>query len=430
MKNIRTRTLLTALIAMTLLLIGIAGATLAEDSIYLPIVTSGTGGTIPIPTSTPTPPPTPTTVPPTEWPTIALDAGIAGFNRPVGMTTAGDGSGRLFVIEQAGVIKVVKNNEIQTLPFLDISDRVVCCGERGLLGIVFPPGDGAKDHFYVAYTASESQARSATAQLVSRVSRFTVNPDGQTADPNSELIVLTYDQPATNHNGGDLAFGPDGYLYIGTGDGGGGGDPNNHAQTLDDILGKMLRIDVEASGANPYLIPADNPFVGQAGVLPEIWAYGLRNPWRYSFDRLTGDLYIGDVGQNAWEEIDFQPANSTGGENYGWRIMEGNHCYNPNPCSSEGLTPPIWDYNHDNGDRSVTGGYVYRGAAFPGMQGIYLYGDFVSGRLWGLRQNAGVWENKLLLLTDRNISSFGEDEEGEVWLVNYNGSIHRIVLAP
>lgn len=421
MKDIRTRTVLTALIALALLLVGVAGSTLAEESIYLPIVSSGEGGgTVP----------TPTPAPPAEWPTIALDAGISGFRNPVGMATAGDGSGRLFVIEQAGVIKMVKNDEIQTVPFLDISDRVTCCGERGLLGIAFPPGDGSKDHVYVAYTATENRDRNPAAQLVSRVSRFTMNPDGQTADPDSEAIILTYDQPFTNHNGGHLTFGPDGYLYIGVGDGGSGGDPDNHAQSLDDILGKMLRIDVEAGGSAAYVVPADNPFVGQTGVLPEIWAYGLRNPWRYSFDRLTGDLYIGDVGQNAWEEIDFQPASNAGGENYGWRIMEGNHCYNPNPCDDQGLTPPIWDYNHDNNDRSVTGGYVYRGDAFPGLQGIYLYGDFASGRLWGLRQNAGVWENKLLLSTERNISSFGEDEDGEVWLVNYGGSIHRIVLAP
>lgn len=416
------RTALTLLIALALLLIAMAAVTLAEESIYLPIVSSDAGGTVPTPFPTPTPP--------GEWPTIALDTGVTGFSLPVGVATAGDSSGRLFVIEQAGVIKTVRNNALQPSPLLDISDRVTCCVERGLLGLAFPPGEGTKDHFYVAYTASENRGRDASAQLVSRVSRFTMNADGQTADPGSEQIILTYDQPFANHNGGHLAFGPDGYLYVGTGDGGSGGDPDNHAQSLDDILGKMLRIDVEGGGANAYTVPADNPFVGQTGVLPEIWAYGLRNPWRYSFDRLTGDLYIADVGQNAWEEIDFQPASSAGGENYGWRIMEGNHCYNPDPCDDQGLTRPIWDYSHSNGDHSVTGGYVYRGAAFPGMQGIYLYGDFESGRLWGLRQNAGVWENKLLLSTERNISSFGEDDDGEIWLVHYNGSIHRIVLAP
>lgn len=192
----------------------------------------------------------------------------------------------------------------------------------------------------------------------------------------------------------------------------------------------MLRIDVETTAGAPYAIPPDNPFVGQEDALPEIWAYGLRNPWRYSFDRLSGDLYIADVGQDGWEEINIQPEDSSGGENYGWRIMEGAHCHNPDPCSSDGLTPPDWEYSHDDGDRSITGGYVYRGHAIPGLTGVYLYGDFVSGRLWGLRQSAGVWEDQLLLSTSHNISSFGEDENGDIWLVNFGGSIHRIMSVP
>jgi len=390
---------------MGLLLTGLTATMMAQGSIYLPVV-SNDGGFPP-------------------WPEIALSEGVSGFSRSVGMTTAGDGSGRLFVIEQAGVIEVVKDGQIQTPPFLDISDRVTCCGEQGLLGIAFPPGDGVKDHFYIHYNTTEERDPNAPPQLVSRTSRFALNPDGETADPDSEEIILTYDQPFTNHNGGHLAFGPDGYLYIGAGDGGAGGDPDDRAQSLDDILGKMLRIDVEA-GVAPYAIPPDNPFIGQADVPPEIWAYGLRNPWRYSFDHLSGDLYIADVGQNAWEEINVQAASSAGGENYGWRIMEGNHCFNPDPCSSDGFMPPVWEYSHDNGDRSITGGYVYRGHGVPGLNGVYLYGDFISGRLWGLRQSEGGWENRLLLPTDYSISSFGEDENGDVWLVNFGGSIHRV----
>lgn len=413
MKMLRMRGFLMTLITTGLLLMGLTATMLAQDTVYLPVVSGGAGGTIP------------------EWPVIALSEGVSGFSRPVGMTTAEDGSGRLFVVEQAGVIKVVKNSQIQMTPFLDISDRVACCGERGLLGAAFPPGEGAKDHLYIYYTATEERDPDATPQLVSRISRLALNPDGETADPNSEQVILTFDQPFTNHNGGHIAFGPDDYLYIGIGDGGNGGDPDNHAQSLDDILGKMLRIDVETTTGSPYAIPPDNPFIGQEGALSEIWAYGLRNPWRYSFDGLTGDLYIADVGQNGWEEINIQPENSPGGENYGWRIMEGAHCHNPDPCSSDGLTPPVWEYSQDDGDRSITGGYVYRGGdAFPGLQGIYLYGDFVSGRLWGLRQNAGGWENRLLLSTGHNISSFGEDENGDLWLVNFGGSIHRIVPGP
>ncbi len=205
---------------------------------------------------------------------------------------------------------------------------------------------------------------------------------------------------------------------------------DNRAQNLSDLRGKMLRIDVESGSPGSYEVPASNPFVGQPGVRPEIWAYGLRNPWRYSFDQLTNDLYIADVGQDAWEEIDFQPANSAGSENYGWRIMEGSHCFNPNPCDPTGLVLPVWEYSHDQGDESITGGYVYRGALVPGLQGIYVYADFISGRLWGLRRVGAGWENQLLLATGRNISSFGEDETGELWVVDYAGTIHRIVAGP
>jgi glucose/arabinose dehydrogenase len=330
-------------------------------------------------------------------------------------------SGRLFVVEQAGRVRIVRNGQLDATPLLDISDRVRCCGERGLLGIALPPNFAQKGYFYLNYTTE------ALGQLQTRISRFHLSADTDIADPDSEQIVLVYDQPHSNHNGGGLAFGPDGFLYIGAGDGGSGGDPQNRAQNLTDILGKMLRIDVETGNPVTYTVPASNPFVGQTNALPEIWAYGLRNPWRDSFDRQTGDLFIADVGQNAWEEIDFQPAASSGGENYGWRITEGTHCYNPNPCDKTGLVLPIAEYDRDNG-RSVTGGFVYRGAAWPALQGIYLYGDYVTGNIWGLRPDSNGWENRLLLDSSRNISSFGQDGAGEIYVIDHAGEILRVTV--
>ncbi len=240
--------------------------------------------------------------------------------------------------------------------------------------------------------------------------------------------MLTIPQPFSNHNGGDLAFGPDGYLYIATGDGGSGGDPLDSGQSLDTHLGKLLRIDVnggDATGGTPYAVPADNPFVNTAGALPEIWAYGLRNPWRFSFDRDTGDLYIGDVGQNAFEEVNFQSADSAGGENYGWNVMEGFHCYNADSCDESGLVLPIAEYPHSEGN-SVTGGYVYRGAAIPELVGQYVYGDFGSGRVWRAQQQNGEWTNEPLLESGLNIASFGEDEAGELYVVAINGGVYRL----
>lgn len=356
------------------------------------------------------------------WPQLTLGPGITGLSQPVYVTHAGDGSGRLYVVEQSGRIQVVEEGQIRATPLLDIRDRVVCCGERGLLGLAFPPGSGPKDHLYVNYTAQVAD------QLVTRISRFRVEPTTMVADPESEAILLTVDQPFVNHNGGHLAFGPDGYLYVAVGDGGGAGDPLDNAQNLGTLLGTLLRIDVEGAPAGTYRIPDTNPLVDQADARDEIWAYGLRNPWRFSFDRETGDLYIGDVGQYEWEEVDFQPADSPGGENYGWPILEGSHCYRTTPCDPTGTVLPIWEYNHDNGDLAVIGGYVYRGKAFPGLQGIYLFGDWVSGRLWGLQRAGNNWRHALLLETGRNISSFGEDEDGELWVVDHRGGIYPIVV--
>ncbi len=253
------------------------------------------------------------------------------------------------------------------------------------------------------------------------VSRFMTSKDGNRADPDSEEVLLTIRQPYSNHNGGQLAFGPDGYLYIGNGDGGSGGDPQNNGQSLKTFLGKILRIDPE-SRTKGYAIPKGNPFGN------EIWAYGMRNPWRFSFDGRTGDLYIADVGQNEWEEIDFQPAKSRGGENYGWNVMEGSHCFRTKQCDTKGLVLPVAEYPTTRPDCSITGGYVYRGKEFPKLAGIYLYGDFCSGRIRGLRKNGDRWETTILLEQKISISTFGEDEAGNIYVADYDtGDIYKVV---
>jgi glucose/arabinose dehydrogenase len=380
------------------------------------------------------------------WPTIQLQLVAGGFTRPVYLTHANDGSGRLFVVEQDGLIRILHTDgTITPVPFLDISGRVRSPAdgggsEQGLLGLAFPPGYAQKGRFYVYYTNEDGN---------NLVARFRLTGDTNIADPASEEQILLLEHPgASNHNGGQIDFGADGYLYIGTGDGGGGGDPAGNAQNPASLLGKILRIDVEyatptadystylpclqkgdGQGQNAaYLIPADNPFVGQSGYRQEIWALGLRNPWRFSFDRQTHDLYIGDVGQNLWEEIDFQPASSTGGENYGWNVMEASQCYNAATCDSTGMTPPVTEYDHTQGC-SVTGGYVYRGAASPSMQGIYIYADFCSGNFWGL-QNDGGWQSLKLLESGLSVSSFGEGESGELYLTDLSGGVYQVTTAP
>jgi glucose/arabinose dehydrogenase len=371
-----------------------------------------------------------------QFPTLSLYKQISGLSFPVHITHTGDGSGRLFIVEQPGRIRVVKNGVLLATPFLDISstgaNRVLFGGEQGLLSVAFPPGFNAKGYFYVYYTNLNGDNVAARYFL-------TANPD--VADPNSEVILQTFLHPTfANHNGGQLAFGPDSFLYIGIGDGGSGGDPNNNGQNPSTFLGKILRIDVE-SVANPridtYVIPPSNPFVATQGSLPEIWALGLRNPFRFSFDRLTGDLYIGDVGQNLFEEVDFQPAASPGGQNYGWSIMEGFHCFNKldfnNPlstCNQAGLTLPVVEYDHTQGDCAVIGGFVYRGNLHPQMGGIYFYGDECTGRIRGLKRNGAVWQNRLLLDSPFTITSFGEDEAGELYLADYGiGDVYRITAS-
>lgn len=350
------------------------------------------------------------------WPELSFVPLVNGLDRPVHVTHAGDGKGRLFIVEQVGRIRMVRDGSLQPVPFLDISDRVSCCGERGLFSVAFPSSFAASGYFYVNYTNTAGNTV---------VSRFSVTGAGDTADPASESLVLGVDQPFPNHNGGQIAFGPDGLLYIGMGDGGSGGDPLGSGQDLSSLLGKMLRIDVESWG-QPYAIPTDNPFVSADNVRREIWASGLRNPWRFSFDRESGDLYIADVGQNQYEEINFQAAGSPGGENYGWNILEGNHCYLQPSCDNQGLVNPVLEYDHANGDHSVTGGVVYRGGTFPRLRGIYLFGDFVSGRVGGMRRSSAGFESNLLIDSDFSISSFGEDESGEAYVADINGAVYRI----
>ena len=347
-------------------------------------------------------------------PSLVLVSPIAGLTQPVSITHAGDGSGRIFVVQQNGQIRIIRNGTLASTPFLNISTRISTGGERGLLGLAFPPGFATKQYFYVNYTNSAGNIA---------IARYRVSSgNADIADFNSEQIVLTVPHPVnSNHNGGQLAFSQrDGFLYIGTGDGGGGGDVPNNAQNGNQLLGKILRIDVETGSPATYTVPASNPFVGSPGFQPEIWGWGMRNPWRFSFDRETNDLFIADVGQGNLEEVNFQRAASFGGVNYGWRIMEGTNCFNPSTnCNMTGLTLPVAEYNHGLGC-SVTGGYVYRGATYPRMQGLYFYGDFCSGRIWGLRQASGVWQATELLDTALGISTFGEDEQGNLYVANYN----------
>lgn len=361
------------------------------------------------------------------WPELALVplAGAEDVVRPLQATHAGDGSGRLFIVEQAGKIQIIANGERLDTPFLDISDRVTTRGECGLLSMAFPPDYATGGYFFVYYNHVDDLIGPTEKACDTVIARFRVSADGNVADPNSEERILTVDQPFNNHNGGQIAFGPDGHLYIGLGDGGSSNDPDENAQNGEALLGKMLRIEVGATGG--YTIPALNPFVQVAGVRDEIWALGLRNPWRFSFDRATGELYIADVGQLDHEEINLQPASSSGGENYGWDVMEGPACFEPAvACNQSNLTMPIWTYDHSGDSRSITGGYVYRGSDNPRMHGMYLYGDFRSGRVWGLQSSNGQWVNQELLDTDFLVVGFGEDEAGNVYLMDFNGSVYRL----
>jgi glucose/arabinose dehydrogenase len=373
--------------------------------------------------ATPTlPAPTPTSSP-TALPTFPDPAGYSwvsvtsGLELPVDIQSAGDGSGRLFIVEKRGRIRILQNNQLLPEPFLDIQNEVGSQHtEQGLLGLAFHPKYSETGLFFVNYTDGNGNTV---------IARFHVSADDPNrADPASEVDLLHVDQPYANHNGGGLVFGSDGYLYIGLGDGGSAGDPQGNGQNPQTMLGKLLRIDVDHG--NPYATPPDNPFAGGGG-LPEIWAYGLRNPWRFSFDRLTGGLYSADVGQDAWEEVDFVRAGTPGGLNFGWNYYEGTHPFQGQPPANATFIWPVAEYSHAEGC-SVTGGYVYRGSALPEWQGVYFYGDYCSGTIWGLiHTGEDTWQVKALFDTGAQISTFGVDEAGEIYLIDYrSGTLLRL----
>jgi glucose/arabinose dehydrogenase len=364
------------------------------------------------------------TAPVSGRPEIALAERWSGFDEPLQVTHAGDGTGRLFVVEKGGLVWEIADGVVADEPFLDLSADVSTNSERGLLSLAFEPDFGDTDAFYAYYTDRDGRTV---------VARFEASEGRGPVDTDERSVRLVVEQPYANHNGGQLAFGPDGHLYIGLGDGGGGGDPEDNGQDPTTLLGAILRVDTRASATgvresgyltDPFSIPEDNPFADGADALPEIWALGLRNPWRFSFDRETGDLWIGDVGQSAWEEIDFQPASSGGGENYGWNRLEGTHVFRE-PVDIEEPVMPAFEYGHDVG-QSVTGGFVYRGERIPELAGTYVFGDFVSGTIWGLWPSGEGWEDLVLAETGLTISSFGEDEEGEVYVVDFGGTVYAI----
>ena len=338
-----------------------------------------------------------------------------GFDQPLGAVSAFDGSGRLFVVEQTGAIRIVRGGEVAPDPFLDISALISAGGERGLLGLAFHPRFESNRRLYINYT--DTLGDTVVAELRASAS------DPDRADPTTMRVLLRIDQPFPNHNGGHVAFGPDGYLYIASGDGGSAGDPLGNGQDTSSLLGKLLRIDVDAAGGGrPYGIPEDNPFADGGGA-PEVWAYGLRNPWRFSFDEPAGKLWVADVGQDAVEEVNRAPA-KRGGLNYGWNVMEGERCFEPpEGCEQAGLELPVTSYTHAEGC-SVTGGYVYRGERFPALYGGYFFADYCSGYLWGLAAGARRGTPAVRLLeSGRAIASFGVDERGELYVVDHGGEL-------
>jgi glucose/arabinose dehydrogenase len=361
-------------------------------------------------------------------PQLALENFVSGLNSPLGFETPDDGTNRIFIVEQGGTIRVVQAGVVLPTPFLDISSQVESGGEKGLLGMACHPNFSASGRFYVDYTR-----RLSTGKLQTVISEFAISTaDPNQADPSSGRQLLVVDQPYDNHNGGQLAFGTDGFLYVAFGDGGSVGDPSGNAQNKNVLLGKILRIGVDppfASGKQ-YAIPSDNPFASGGG-LPEIWAYGFRNPWRFSFDPSTGRLFAGDVGQANWEEVDLD----TGGGNYGWNVMEGTHCYPPSVtnCNMTGFVAPIAEYGHvATGGISIIGGYVYHGSAIAGLEGTYVFGDLSTGHVWGLKQDAMLdWRMTPILTHNITVSSFGQDAAGELYLLDYgNGDVLRLRAAP
>jgi glucose/arabinose dehydrogenase len=366
-----------------------------------------------------------TTLPAEEDPsagadTVQLERVAAGLSSPLHLT-APPSDPRLFVVEKVGRIRIIQNGNLLPAPFLDLTTSVSSGSEQGLLGVAFHPSYASNGFFYVDYTDRDGDTR---------VVRYRVSSDPNRADASSAKLLLAVDQPFSNHNGGLVVFGPDGMLYIGLGDGGSGGDPMNHGQDRTTLLGSILRIDVDRG--DPYAIPADNPYVGNATAKPEIWAYGLRNPWRFSFDRTGGKLYIADVGQNAYEEVNAVDAR-TGGLNYGWNVMEGRHCFRTSSCNMNGLVLPVLEYGRGDGC-SVTGGYVYRGAAMPSLRGHYFYSDYCNGWLRSFRLEGNDARDERQWSVDNvgSVLSFGEDASGELYMLSTGGggSVYRLVRRP
>jgi glucose/arabinose dehydrogenase len=359
------------------------------------------------------------TPPPAPSPTLALTPLVGSLNSPVDLQFPNDNTGRFFVVEQSGTIRIIANSLLLSGDFLDIASKITTGSEMGLLGLTFHPSYSQNRRFFVNYN------RTVGAQLQTVIAEYQASAsDANQADPASERVLLTVDQPFPNHKGGQLAFGPDGFLYIGLGDGGSGGDPFGNGRSLQTRLGKMLRIDVDRTDPGlQYAIPTDNPFAAGGG-LPEIWAYGLRNPWRFSFESGTGRLFCADVGQDSFEEVDLLQ----NGGNFGWNTMEGLHCFNPSSsCNMTGLILPIAEYSHSEGE-AVIGGYVYKGSGIPSLVGTYILGDYISGAIWGLKETTpGSWTRSRLLSTQRNISSFGQDAAGEVYVLDYSGNILKLI---
>jgi len=339
----------------------------------------------------------------------------SGLSNPLYLT-APAGDDRLFVVEQPGRVRIIRPGTLLPQPFLDITARVSSGGERGLLSIAFHPRYATNGYVYVSYTDLAGD---------SRIERYSVSPTNRdAADPSSAQLVLSVAQPYANHNGGLILFGPDGMLYVGLGDGGSGGDPHNNGQSTATLLGKLLRLDVD--GGVPYAIPAGNPFIDQAGARGEIWALGLRNPWRFAFDRVSGLLYVADVGQNRWEEINVVSSNRPG-VNYGWRVLEGSECYGALTCNSQGLERPVVEYSHAEGC-SVTGGAVYRGSLIPGIVGHYFYSDYCTGFLRSFRYANGQVVDRREWNVGQlgSVLSFGDDVAGELYVLSANGRVYRL----
>jgi glucose/arabinose dehydrogenase len=413
-------------LSMTLLLVAACGGSTATPS--TPGTPSPAASTPPEPSAVPSGPPSAgATAPPAgafdpEAVSVYFEVVADRLAAPLAVTHAGDGSGRIFVVEQRGQIRIVRDGELAGDPFLNIGDRITSGGERGLLGLAFHPSYPDDPRLFVNYTDLNGDTV---------ISSFEVGADPDRADAASEVVLLRIDQPYPNHNGGAVAFGPDGYLYISTGDGGSGGDPHDNGQRLDTLLGKILRIDVDgATGDARYAVPPDNPFVDVADAAPEIWLLGLRNPWRMSFDRETGDLWIGDVGQGEWEEVDVARG-GVGGLNFGWRRVEGFECFDGDDCDDPSYVMPVTAYGHDLGC-SVVGGIVYRGTDQPLLTGGYIYSDWCGGNVWLLDPiGDGPVDGRLVVEPGRGISAIGEDESGEPYATDLDaGELLRIVATP